>query len=323
MATSCYKISLHHLTNHLIYLSSSSSFWFSLNSSYKHDFHLLLESTSLEPLTLDEEVHMQEEWHCNERKCTFVVLTRNLLLLDLDISDDNQPCVAIALLLHIPLPMHCHCTFYCHCPRAVHCILLPLRRRRAIDCRCPRPVHHLPLLHCAPLPCCRRAATMPLLSCRRQHTGALPPPLLLLPPRRCQAAIDVMLLPCRHRRTAAKLPPTLRCRAAATTAVPPSCRRLRAVALLPLPGHRQAAADIALWRCRHHRSRRAAAAALPPLRCAPPLTLPPPPCRQQAAATAAPSPFLGWLLHCCLSSNFVIACRHVTVDALVAGHFHQ
>jgi hypothetical protein len=31
---------LDHLAEYLIYLSSSSSFWFSLNSSYDHDFHL-------------------------------------------------------------------------------------------------------------------------------------------------------------------------------------------------------------------------------------------------------------------------------------------
>ena len=40
MATSYDSISLDHLADHLIYLSSSSSFWFSLNSSYDHDFHL-------------------------------------------------------------------------------------------------------------------------------------------------------------------------------------------------------------------------------------------------------------------------------------------
>ena len=34
------NISLDHLADHLIYLSSSSSFWFSLNSSYDHEFHL-------------------------------------------------------------------------------------------------------------------------------------------------------------------------------------------------------------------------------------------------------------------------------------------
>ena len=39
MGTSYVNISLGHLADHLIYLSSSSSFWFSLNSSYDHDFH--------------------------------------------------------------------------------------------------------------------------------------------------------------------------------------------------------------------------------------------------------------------------------------------
>jgi hypothetical protein len=40
MGTSYDNISLVHLADHLIYLSSSSSFWFSLNSSYDNDFHL-------------------------------------------------------------------------------------------------------------------------------------------------------------------------------------------------------------------------------------------------------------------------------------------
>jgi len=40
MAMSYHHILGDHLADHLIYLSSSSSFWFSLNSSYEHDFHL-------------------------------------------------------------------------------------------------------------------------------------------------------------------------------------------------------------------------------------------------------------------------------------------
>ncbi len=40
MVASYEVISLDHLADHLIYLSTSSSFWFSLNSSYDHDFHL-------------------------------------------------------------------------------------------------------------------------------------------------------------------------------------------------------------------------------------------------------------------------------------------
>jgi hypothetical protein len=51
--------------------------------------------TSSEPLTLDEEVPMQEEWHHNERKCTFVILARDLLLLDLNIVQDDRPSVAV------------------------------------------------------------------------------------------------------------------------------------------------------------------------------------------------------------------------------------
>ena len=47
------------------------------------------------PLTLDKEVHMQEEWHHKERKCTFVILLHNLFLLDLDIGNDD----------HVPPPL--------------------------------------------------------------------------------------------------------------------------------------------------------------------------------------------------------------------------
>jgi hypothetical protein len=47
---------------------------------------------------------MQEEWHHDERKCTLVILTRNLLLLDLDIVDDDRPSVAVSSPSHIPSP---------------------------------------------------------------------------------------------------------------------------------------------------------------------------------------------------------------------------
>jgi hypothetical protein len=40
MPTSYYSISHQYLADHLINLSSSSSFWFSLNSSYDHELHL-------------------------------------------------------------------------------------------------------------------------------------------------------------------------------------------------------------------------------------------------------------------------------------------
>ena len=118
---------------------------------------------------------MQEEWHCNERKCTFVLLACDLLLLDLDIGDNDQPCVAVASSLHIPLPL-------CQPPIAV-----ALRLSIAF--------HHCPvavalLIPLAPSIACRRravrrrraaAAATPLPCCPRRHTVALPPPPL--PPR--------------------------------------------------------------------------------------------------------------------------------------------
>ena len=56
----------------------------------------MLELTLSEPPTLDEEVRMQEAWHCDERKCTFVLLAHDLLLLNLDIGDNDQSCIAVA-----------------------------------------------------------------------------------------------------------------------------------------------------------------------------------------------------------------------------------
>ena len=43
MPTSCYgtKLELDHLAEHMVCLSTASSFWFSLDSSYKHEIHLL------------------------------------------------------------------------------------------------------------------------------------------------------------------------------------------------------------------------------------------------------------------------------------------
>jgi hypothetical protein len=62
-----------------------------------------MELTSSELLTLDaEEVRMQEEWHRDERKCTLVILARDLLLLNLDIVGDDWPSIAVTSPSRIP-----------------------------------------------------------------------------------------------------------------------------------------------------------------------------------------------------------------------------
>ncbi len=63
-----------------------------------------LELRSSEPLTLDEEVRIQEEWHRNKRKCTFIIIVHNLLLLHLNIVNNDWPSVAAKSSSHIPLP---------------------------------------------------------------------------------------------------------------------------------------------------------------------------------------------------------------------------
>jgi hypothetical protein len=47
---------------------------------------------------------MQEEWHRDERKCTLVILTHDLLLIDLNIVDDDRPSIAVASSSRIPSP---------------------------------------------------------------------------------------------------------------------------------------------------------------------------------------------------------------------------
>jgi hypothetical protein len=47
---------------------------------------------------------MQEEWHSNERKCTLIILARDLLLLDLDILQDDRPSVVVTSPSRNPSP---------------------------------------------------------------------------------------------------------------------------------------------------------------------------------------------------------------------------
>jgi hypothetical protein len=86
---------------------------------------------------------------------------------------------------------------------------------------------------------------------------------------------------------------------------------------MPPPRCRQAAADV-----RFRAAATAAAAALLPPRChrrRAAAKLPP---TSRCRAAAAP-PFIGWLLRCCPQSDFIIACRHATINALVAGRFRR
>ncbi len=39
----------------------------------------LLEATASEPLTMEQEIEMQHEWRDDEKKCTFIILARDLI----------------------------------------------------------------------------------------------------------------------------------------------------------------------------------------------------------------------------------------------------
>ena len=189
-------------------------------------------------------------------------------------------------------------------------------------------------------------------ACRPSHRARLPPCCLWWDFRRRRA---VSLPRCRHRRATAKLLPTSRCGAAATVAATALLPPAAATALPPLhcapppppltltqpQRRRQAATNVALSRCHHH----LAAAKMPPTSrfcaAATALLLPPPPpplrlsCRRPHAVTLPPPPLpppplpppprRRWLVGCCVVVRHLIllACRHATINALIAGRFRR
>jgi hypothetical protein len=286
MAMSYHRILGDHLADHLIYPSSSSSFWFSLNSSYEHEFHLSKQLGTSRPAG-----------------CCIASLHPLIV-------GPSCPALSIAVALTLAPSTACRrrpVRRRCRCRRQAVAAVALLRCRHR---RCHR---HRAAVKLPPTSRCRAAATAadaaaaaaPPPSCQQCRAVALPQPLLL--PRCCHraaavsmcaafalwAGATVALSRCRHHRAAAKLLPTSRCCAAATAAVamllPPGCRRYAV-----------------------SRYRRRVAAKLPP---------PSRYCAAAIAATAAAAatlPFVGWMLRCCPPPDFVIACRHATVNALVA-----
>jgi hypothetical protein len=174
MATSYYNISLHHLANHLIHLSSSSSFWFSLNSNYDNEFHLSKRLSTSRPAG-----------------CFIASL---------------HPLVVP---LHCPLFALACCHITSPCP-LVAPYSLPIIASAGCCIAWWRPPSHC----CTVATADAAAAAPPAICCQRRAVALPPPPLTLpLPPPPCrrQAAANVALLRCRHRRSlraaATALPP--------------------------------------------------------------------------------------------------------------------
>ena len=287
---SYHRILGDYLADHLIYLSLSYSFWFSLNSSYEHDFHLSKQLGTSQPAG------------CYIASLCLLVMPPSCPAPLIVVAPLCATAAATATAKLLP-PLHCRAASTT--TNAAAAAALPRSCHQRLVVSLPQPPLSLPpLLSCRQAAAdvalsrcrnchCRRAAatTLRLLRCAPPPRFALPPPPLTLPPppRCCQAVFNFALSHCHHHCAASKLMPISRCCAVATPAV---------AVLLPLRC------------CRHavHCYRHCAAAKMPPpLHCC-------------AAAAAMPS-FVGWLLRCCLPSDFVIACRHATVDALFACCF--
>ena len=244
MPTSYYNISLDHLADHLILLSSSSSFWFSLNSSCDNEFHISKRLRTSRPAD------------CRIASLRPLVVPPSC----------PSPSITVALAI----------------APSIACRRCAVRRRRAAAaatpppcCRRRRTVALPPPSHCRAATTAAATATAPPPSCRRRRAVALPPPPLTLPPpphrrqatsrclaaalppppRRRQAVADLALSRCRHRHC--------RCRRAAV--------RWLVVALLSVVRFRHCMPS-----CDHQHS---CCRPLSPMNC-----LPPPPPATAAAA---------------------------------------
>ena len=135
---------------------------------------------------------MQEEWHRDERKCTFVILARNLLLLDLDIVNDDRPSVAVASPSHIPWQSRHHRAVNHRHPRAVH-----RRRCRRIAVALSIAVAVAPSIAVAVVPSiavvaiapplCHSLSLLHAFHCRRRRRVAIEPSIAVHHRRHCAA----------------------------------------------------------------------------------------------------------------------------------------
>ncbi|KAL7509538.1 hypothetical protein ACHAWX_000763 [Stephanocyclus meneghinianus] len=72
----------------------------------------LLDATASEPLTMEQEVEMQQSWREDERKCTFIILARDLL-------NSNNTCDGSTQLEIPPPPSDEHVDETCFYPKLV------------------------------------------------------------------------------------------------------------------------------------------------------------------------------------------------------------
>jgi hypothetical protein len=158
---SYHRILGDYLTDHLIYLSASSSFWFSLNSSYEHDFHL--------------NKRLGTSWPTG---CCIASL-RPLVV----------PPSCPALLIAVALTL----------APSIACCRHPVRRHRC-RCCC-QAVAAVALLHCRHRSCRHRCAAAKLPPTSHCCAAATAAAATLLPPCCCHRAVcRCRASRCRHRR---------------------------------------------------------------------------------------------------------------------------
>jgi hypothetical protein len=152
----CYEDTLHgHLAEYLIYLSTAQSFWFSLNSSYDHDFHLSQQ--------FGMTAHSYECLLVAANQAVFLTYLRTISSFSILISSKTTG---------LPLPWHHLCAFRRRSVAVTPSIALALApsiacRRRAVRCRRAATAATLPPHHR------QAAAAVALTRCRHRRCHRL------------------------------------------------------------------------------------------------------------------------------------------------------
>ncbi len=118
MPTSYNGSLLDHLAKHMVYLSTASSFWLSLDSSYDHEFHLSkqlgMSPQAFEYLLVAAQLaHFHKKWGFSIKKLKAEATVWSFAV-------RHFPYASLLLLLLMPHCWHWHCFCCCHHCRFHH-----------------------------------------------------------------------------------------------------------------------------------------------------------------------------------------------------------